>query len=637
MILKASLFNKSLILSNIKRFWWMSALYALVLFFILPFKFMTSTMENEQFVRSMFINPLYPPEQIFLTLSVPIVMATLIFRYIQRAGSAAMMHSLPYNRKELYINHNAAGLVLLLLPIIITGLLLMLTNSVHVREILNWVGSSILYNVLFYSSAVFVGLFTGNSIAQIIFTYILHFLPAGLYTLFSYNAIQLIYGYSDERYLSSVFDNLPIFHLLNQLNRYLIEDLNGNMIIIYTVISAIFLILAYYAYKYRPIEVAGDLIAFQTIRPVFKYGVTVCTMLLGGVYFSAMSGGTFRIMTFGYLLSAFLGYWIAEALMEKSLKIWNNAYKGYLAYTLLVIVLLFGIRVDAFGYVKRIPQPNQVERVYFSYVSPLHFQENREHYGEGYYFESPEEIQHIIDLHKSLLQKPYHQSGRKYYISYSLKNGKQFTRHYTTDELYHAATLAPIYKSTTFVSSRYPVINQSMEEIKYIEIYDSWRSKKPYIISDTENIKEFKDLFYNDLHAATYEELISYPLHGLRFFVVTDDQSQITTYDIRPSYTSVISWLKDEGIYEDVALLPEEISHVVLNSLGKDNPIEISDPDIIRELLNMRQLGNYSNNSRIYARFYIKDVPRTSEYSLFLSENILVSDKLKSYLDKLKE
>ncbi|MDD4665810.1 MAG: ABC transporter permease, partial [Clostridia bacterium] len=83
---KTSLFNKGLINSNFKRWGWFSALYTLVLFFLLPFNHLLniSNLEHEwqikQLQRSLDI--FNPSLQTILICTVPIILAVLIFQYL---------------------------------------------------------------------------------------------------------------------------------------------------------------------------------------------------------------------------------------------------------------------------------------------------------------------------------------------------------------------------------------------------------------------------------------------------------------------------------------------------------------------------------------------------------------------------
>lgn len=662
MTFKKSLFNKGLFLSDVKRFSWVSLLYAGMLFFILPFNhIMRKNALDNEWVRHQIQNSLSfsssNATQVMLILVIPIVLAVLIFRYMQKTNAAALMHSLPCGRDTLYFSHTTAGLLLLCLPVIFIGFILMalqlttvLGNYYSFANVLQWLNHTLLFNILFFSSAVFVGMFTGSSVAHIVFTYILHILPAGIYMLFQYNLSQLIYGYNNNSFFNSILEKLPFFRLLNFRSGINAEYLPAGEYISYAIITVLFIVVAYYVYKIRNIESAGDIISFKGIRPVFKYGVTLCSMLLGGLYFAAISGNSFSIIAFGYFFSSFIGYLVAEILLEKSFKVWK-AYKGYIAYTAFLIIFLIGVQTDVLGYVGRVPEIQDVENVFLgsSIYQWEHFEEmqdiNSPYYREGFYyrddyvFDDPESIKNIITLHQTLIDKPSKKGGSYRYIAYKLKNGKQLVRQYIINNHQHASALKPIYESIDYKQIRFPVIRQSHEEIKLIEITDNRSPKKPLMLTDSEEIKEFIEMFKMDIHRSNYEELIIDAKYTPIISIMTNDDNRMN-YPLYESHTIVYQWLKDKGAYEDIMLLPEDIDFVRLENFktAPPNRVEIRDLEVIEELLKLSSIVDYNyTNQPIYVNFYINDYSTHSFHLDGLPQDIPISTKLQSYLDQLKE
>jgi ABC-2 type transport system permease protein len=86
MTFKVSLFNKGLMASDLKRFWWVSALYGLFLFLILPFQHMMREIPvdvdhswvREMLQRSLNIFSGQNGLQIVLICTVPVILAVLL-------------------------------------------------------------------------------------------------------------------------------------------------------------------------------------------------------------------------------------------------------------------------------------------------------------------------------------------------------------------------------------------------------------------------------------------------------------------------------------------------------------------------------------------------------------------------------
>ncbi|MGI6779081.1 MAG: DUF6449 domain-containing protein [Acetivibrionales bacterium] len=693
MILRTSLFKKGLIISDIKRFWWVSVLYAIGLFFVLPFNLLMQGIkwkdmyDNDFIIRNLDIFSSGGEMQVLFICIVPVVLAVLLFRYLQVERSSSLMHSLPCRRRDLYASHSLTGVMLFTAPILFIGLLLVLFQALTflgeymaLVDVLIWIALTLLFNTLFFFFAVFVGMFTGNSIAQIVFVYILHILPAVLYEIVGYNIEKLLFGYPGSLISTNFVSHLPLVFLLN--NRLAPDMLSPGQVIGYVIATIVFLAAAAYAYKIRDVESAGDLISFAVIKPVFKYGVTICCTLVGGAYFARASEGSIPLILTGYVFCSLLGYVVSEMLIQKSFKVWHS-YKGYVVYLIIMLVAFTGITADVFGYVKHVPEPGQVENVYFGYNSDdwLHIEKLKDvdefnrvqigpdsynYYSDMYFFESGYNIRSITNLHRHLVENPQKSDGRFRYIIYTLKNGGYLMRRYCVDEIEHAAYLKPVYESMEYKASRFPVIEQNPQEIKTIEINDERSHKKGIILTDEGEIREFAGLLARELVDADYEELVLRE-HGYMVIRITENEQygysagngRTHRYELRMSYSSVLDWLKEKGYYEKFALLSDEIEYVSMEREDINGIIEkyppvtmetaaipgqeegaviIKETHLIEELLNMERpyrSGRYKD--RIWIRFYLKEQPEYPQYETYIYSDTPVSPELKVYIDMLGE
>lgn len=672
MTFRISLFNKKLIGSDLKRFWWISALYGLFLFLILPLGHMMQEIPanidqnwiRETLQRSLDIFSGQSILQTVLICIVPVLLAVLLFSYLHNSRATAVLHSLPFDRKTLFCSHVAAGLVLLLLPVIANGLVLVIlqtTTRLHayysLLDILQWAGHTALFNSLFFAITVFVGMFTGHAGAQIAFAYILQILPTGLCLLFTENLRRLLYGYAEINRGNILAYDFPLMMLGGGVGQSFFTVGNSA---IYLLVAVLFLVAAACVYKLRPAETAGEVIAFTSMRPVFKYGVTTCTMLLAGIYFAGTSGGTLPTIILGYVIGSLLGYWTAEALLQKSLQVWS-AYKGYLGYAAVIAVLLLGIATDVTGFVRRVPDPGQVEKAYLGYninrwVSMEKMQNSAAQsqvYGDGYFFTEKENIENITLLHRRLLQKPRVQKGAAQYvaaqyIAYTLHNGTHLLRQYNIDEQEHAAALRPVYESSEYKEARFPVLVQNPAEIKWVEINDYRTSKRPVLLADSEEIDELATRLRQDLlGATTFEELAnrktgSSTMEESACIVITDLDEIKTGYALRPGYKAVLNWLKEKGYYEQALLQPEEIEYVELSRTGAaPRQVTIKDPQLIEELLNLKGSFDYQTgpDELIRAIFHGKTADGPFQFLRFIHRDwpaAEISTGLHQYLEELR-
>ncbi|ACB84320.1 DUF6449 domain-containing protein [Natranaerobius thermophilus] len=621
------LFNKGLVFSNLKRFWWVSALYSLLLFFIVPFQMIIQLDEVTQssFMQDRLLNLLdlttNPGQTQFLLVFVlPVVVAILVFRYLQLGSAASMFHSLPVTRKQLYLNNLISGLIILVIPVLFNGFLLTLFHATtelswvyNMGHVFNWGGYTLLFILIMYSFAVFVGMFTGNSVAQLVFNYILHILPLGLFYLIQTNLPHLIHGYSRNIITEPAFlEKLPLMVIGN-------AEIT-EVIIWYLVFSAIFFISAYYAYKLRHIEVAGDLISFSVIQPIFKYGVTFCTMLLGGAYSASISHGSLGAIVFGYLISSLVGYFIAEMLIQKTYKVFN-AYKGYLIYLGIIILLFVGIQADVTGYQSRVPDSEEVESVFFG-RGAYQFRQIQEGHIEpskvsGFYQEH-ENIENVIKLHEKLIKTDKNTQGSHYSLIYTLKDGSVIARDYTINQEHYTSLLKPIYESLEYKEAEYPILQQDASKIDSITLGDDRNPENQITLTDEQEIQTFSEIISSEIMELEYEELHQQNRNYL--FASIEDEEGTTYYQLKESYEELRNWLVEEGYYEDFALSHEDIryieigeddfSHGVRAGESEEQTIEIRDPELIKEVFQLSSAaprGNRSDSDYFWATFHFQD------------------------------
>jgi ABC-2 type transport system permease protein len=137
----------------------------------------------------------------------------------------------------------------------------------------------------------------------------------------------------------------------------------------YCAVGIVFTLLAILIYKYRRMETASDIVAVPILKPIFKYcmaiGVSlVFSFILTGILFE-YNGVSYIWLAVFLLLGGVIGYFAAEMLLQKSFKVFRR-WKGFLVYSLIVIVLVIGINFDIFGFEKYVPETNQVEWIELS-------------------------------------------------------------------------------------------------------------------------------------------------------------------------------------------------------------------------------------------------------------------------------
>ena len=229
MSLKTSFFNKSVIKSDFKRFWWVSALntLAILVFFTFIFiydkivsypmvDFVPETILPETYNRSIFYND--GSLAMLISLLFSPMLCALIFSYLNSVKSVACLHGLPLKRSTFFWSHVLSGFVMIVLPIILNVIVLLIfrlhpsvAGNYRISHLFIWALHYIIYAAIAFSVTSVVMMITGNSVAGIVFTYIFSALPYIAEVFIKFFCDQQVYGYSYESGESSCTHSLRTF------------------------------------------------------------------------------------------------------------------------------------------------------------------------------------------------------------------------------------------------------------------------------------------------------------------------------------------------------------------------------------------------------------------------------------------
>jgi len=610
---KTSFINRGILSNDFKRYTWVGIVYLLGLLATVPLQLVMAYTQPEEikagynaytYLRVLQFD--YSPLPLMLLLIVPVLTGLLLFRYLQSGKAADMEHALPIKRETLYNTHILAGLVFLLVPVIITALVSWALvaglgiDFLQGKDILAWLNAALLMNLLLFMSTVAVGMFTGLSAVQGLLTYILLLVPSGLSFLILHNLSMYVYGFPYDYYGSNLEKLSPLLRLpvSNQ-------PLQTGEIVFYLLICAVLYFLGRYLYQRRKIEAAGDAITFEVLRPIFKYAVTFCTMLLLGSYFHDAQG-SISWTYFGYLLGAVLGYFLTEILLNKSLYVFQwQRVKGLGIYGLVIIGLIGLLYTDCTGYEKRLPELSQIENVYMdSYFHPLIYGD--EMYARGGFkpskaiFIDQDSIARIHTLHQQIIAHRGEEKGaalgharlhperrERVCLAYELKNGRHIYRNYVISAAAYKEQLKPIYESREYKIHHYEVLRANPDTVKLIDLY-SCEGNKHVRIVEPDRIKQAIAVLQKDVLAQSFEEMTMNerpPWANINIMLALPDSQdnmpavasdgtmtvpQDNYYQMgmswQKSYVNFERWLQSAGLYDKARVLPgEDIVHAIIN------------------------------------------------------------------------
>jgi ABC-2 type transport system permease protein len=581
---KTSLLNKELILQISRGTGWISIIYFLGLLFALPLRTLMLYTENTSMGRTPIrVDSLFDFQydleiQIGLLIAIPILMAVFLFRFLQVKQAADLMHSLPIRREKVFHHYTLSGVIALILPVLLIALILMvmhaaldLSSYFQLKSIFEWAGTTIIINLLLFMAGVFVAMITGISVVQGVLTYIFLLFPVGMFLLLFSNLNQLLFGFPGDYYLNRNLEELSPLTYVSVIDEKMLQ---GKEILLYAALTIILYGVSLYLYKKRKTESASEAIAFSKLRTIFKYGVTFCTMLFGGVYFSAVQSNSFIWMIFGYIIGAVIGYYIAEMVLQKTWRVFAKV-KGLLIYGAMMAILVLGTQTLGF-YENKVPDQDEVKNVLLT-DSPHVYMEERsfDHVFTPSPLKEQENIEQVRKLHQQIVADKEERLQENYetaFFLYELKNGKKVIRQYRITKSQYEEFYEPIYESEEFKHASNEIFEVDVDEIKYMNMMAEGSIQKSMMFKSREELNEIIEVLKVDILEESYTDYVYYQGRGSMIELVTEGDRYIYL-NLKPTYKGMHKWLEERDLLERVKLMPEDISSIQVVEADPDSEI----------------------------------------------------------------
>jgi len=507
---RISCFSRTLFIHSLTRFWPLWVCYLLA--WALPLIGLPSALRYSHNPEFYILYNL--PEQVYYYgLAVTFISAAFsamaVFSHLYNAKSAGLMGALPFRREAVFLTQTLAGivcfwaanvLVFLLAAAAEAGAGLLKVGLPYLGQLLAIV---CLLNLVFGGLAVLCAQLTGHILA----------LPAA-YTMLSFAAVvveeivlqilhTLVFGLtgwgSSLTFLSPLVklirtDFMPVYSelLAADSSRQLLGSVytGWGWLAAYAAASVLFLLLALALYRRRRLETAGDFIAVKALRPVFKYCFAVgCGLVLTYVLWNALDGvgrfaGTamFLRILLTLLIGASLGYFIAEMLIRKTLRVFKNAWRGFAVLAVSLAALSLACEMNAFGFETRLPDTDHVAKAVVSSS------------GWDAVLTSDQGIADVTALQSGIVvNKARHEQA--------VADGENTL--YVTIDYYDA-------DESVFMSRRYRIAEQSADTGKLTDLMNSREAidvRKKSRIPVTEDSISYAAVSYFDRSAAVFQEV----------------------------------------------------------------------------------------------------------------------------------
>ena len=400
-----SYFNRELLRGALLRTWPLWAAYTLIWLFLLPVTLFIHLSDR----HIVYSRPTLSYELLNTGLSSGVMMAAVfgiffamaMFAYLTSPRATNGMHAMPIRREGLFLTHYLAGLFCQVVTLLVSFALAALVTAAFGVFDGYAVGTGLLLCVLlvlfFYSFGVLCMVCVGQILAGAVFYGILNFLFVGMEALLRSFAGNFLYGYDGRSSAFSTAPLSPLVEIVRSLSVVYVYDDAGTRfgttyysstydgidplgptgvrvfglgtLAAYAAAGLVLAALALLLYRKRRSEMTGNTVAIGWLRPVFKYGVALCSAfslgqllsyfvfeLTESTYTAGALIGTIACMIFAGLI----GYYAAEMLLKKSFRVFKTSWKGALATSAVLILIGLSFPLDLTGYQSRVPEQSDI-------------------------------------------------------------------------------------------------------------------------------------------------------------------------------------------------------------------------------------------------------------------------------------
>ena len=414
------------------RFWPLIALYAVIWAIVLP-------ISGLNYMRSGYIgNWATDIEYLFRALATPmtivfgVLAAMAVCSHLYTTRSCNFTAALPPKRTALFATHYLTGLLWLVVPVAVMTLMAsFLAIGCSLSGFASGLALVCMQTLFFYSFAVLCGMLTGHLLALPVFYGIFNGLVGGLWYLLTLLFREFYFGYPGS--LVAVPAWVEWFTPAWQLFSYGSPDARYGMSAVYAGVGIVFALAAWLLYVKRPMERAGDVVIWAGLRPVFRYGVALCSGLALGSLTRLVLGLDELGLAVSVMLWGVAGCFVGQMFLSKSVRVLRY-WKGAGAIACACAALFLVMKLDLTGYETQVPEADEVVSVTISGLDsyPVDTASNF----HDIQTQDPQAISLITQLHQALVDQRntfngYYDNSTRFDVTYTLADGTRLTRSYT--------------------------------------------------------------------------------------------------------------------------------------------------------------------------------------------------------------
>ena len=454
---KTSFFNRMVFKKNMTLYWPIWVCYLLYGMVKVPGQLWSRLQQQTDMTAYARDYALYNSLRLEVDVAAIAIMAVVcgmaLFGYLFTQKNAYMIHALPVTRGELYVTNMISGLCFLLIPqalvFLVTVVLCLLQGIASVQFLGLWFLSVMGIAFFLYATVCFCVMFTGQ-----LFALPVYFLAVN-YVAFAFSSgARYVIGYLGYGLGMNTVPEFLILRILSPMNylynnvRFVFRQsynqetdlMSGvlsyrglRVLAAYVAAAVVIYLIAYYCYKKRRIESAGDLISFNWVKPLFRWGVGTGVGYFAGVFAAEFLDSVHLHVKKPMLLVlvvafGFVSFFIAQMFVEKGFRVFcRRRFCESGLFVLFVLGSFWGCSKNATYLEQYVPDADQVSRVEVSLDYPVEY--------KGDSVRVARQAQKEILSHAEIYRENKTDDSTQIIFYYYLKNGKTLSR---TKKLYQA-------------------------------------------------------------------------------------------------------------------------------------------------------------------------------------------------------
>ncbi|MCQ2518937.1 MAG: hypothetical protein MJ107_00255 [Lachnospiraceae bacterium] len=384
---------------------------------------------------------------IYAALIYALVVGIGVYSFLFSKRSTIFMHSLPFSRDTVYISVTAAGLLMTVVPFVISEivytLMLLPLGIFRIKAIMILLWAIIAYCLIFFGLSALAAQFAGRLISFIAMYGILNFFF--FFAEMSVTVFQSAFLYGvNEQYGNKLDFLIPVARLVDKVY-YKYNYVETNMeelkdvsffglgtITVYGLVGVVLLVFARFVYKYRKSEASSEMLTIDFLKPVLLYAFSFIGAIAGAyILYGMFAFGNYQVVkTLPMLMLAVICggicFFVGSMIINRDLRVFNRPnLAGFSILAAVLVIATFVAKADIFKQEDKMLSASEVD-----YVTV--------YLGGVEYVIKPDEplFDYMQDIQKAIIEEGPrgNVAGEQWAISanflYRLQDGGRFTRDY---------------------------------------------------------------------------------------------------------------------------------------------------------------------------------------------------------------